>query len=110
MLLFDADGRHIRDIIIADGTSRRAAVDINRCVTAAVSYHCDSVVFAHNHTGSSTLPSEADLLLTDRLQRAFSAVNIEVSDHYIVTPAAYRSLISNTTIPTPDMQSPINRK
>jgi DNA repair protein RadC len=43
-----------------------------------------AVLFAHNHPGGETEPSQADQLVTRRLKEALALVEIAVVDHLIV--------------------------
>lgn len=50
-----------------------------------------SIVIAHNHPSGRHEPSEADIVLTDKLRRAATSLDIRLADHLIVTANGYYS-------------------
>jgi DNA repair protein RadC len=49
------------------------------------------MILIHNHPGGTLQPSAADLSLTDRMLKVGKLINIDVTDHLIITPDAYVS-------------------
>ena len=77
------------------GTLDHVAVYTREIVKKALSVGAFSVLISHNHPSQQCQPSQADVRLTKRLQRAFSAVGIELIDHVIVTSDDHFSFASN---------------
>ena len=42
------------------------------------------MILCHNHPSGNTDPSQADRLLTKRLQKALELIDVRVLDHFIV--------------------------
>ena len=71
------------------GTLNETSVYPREIVTAAMSYNCASVILAHNHPSSGkTQPSNADVVLTQRLQQGLALVDVKVLDHFITGSAS----------------------
>ncbi|MFS0788884.1 JAB domain-containing protein [Shouchella sp. 1P09AA] len=52
-----------------------------------------SIIVSHNHPSGDTEPSEEDILITKRLQKAGTCLGIQVLDHLIVSQdVTYTSL------------------
>ena len=49
------------------------------------------IVLAHNHPSGNLKPSQADILLTNKLKEAGKYLDIDVIDHIILTEEAYYS-------------------
>lgn len=50
------------------------------------------VIFAHNHPGGSSRPSEGDMQATEQLIQALDAIGVTVVDHIIVAGNQYYSM------------------
>ncbi len=77
---------------VSQGGVTSTVVDAKRVLRAALSYAgCTSLVFAHNHPSGQCFPSEADLQLTNKLERAARLLDMAVLDHLIVAGRSYYS-------------------
>jgi DNA repair protein RadC len=43
-----------------------------------------AVILAHNHPSGNLLPSESDILLTDKIKKGLQLIDVQVSDHLII--------------------------
>ncbi|MEK0161293.1 DNA repair protein RadC [Pseudoalteromonas piscicida] len=84
VLYLDNQNRLIKDEVLFHGTINAASVYPREVVKAALKYHCAAVIFAHNHPSGVAEPSEADKLITKKLQQGLALVDINVLDHLIV--------------------------
>jgi len=50
-----------------------------------------SLILVHNHPSGTLKPSDSDLGLTDRMLKVGKLINIDVTDHLIITPDSYVS-------------------
>lgn len=66
------------------GTIDAATVYPREVVKAALQFNAAAVIFAHNHPSGVSEPSQADKLITERLQQALSLVDIRTLDHFII--------------------------
>ncbi len=66
------------------GTIDGASVYPREVVKQALADNAAAVIFAHNHPSGVAEPSQADIRITERLQKALQLVDIRVLDHVIV--------------------------
>ncbi|CAH9054572.1 hypothetical protein PSECIP111951_02018 [Pseudoalteromonas holothuriae] len=83
-LYVDNQNRLIKDEILFRGTINAASVYPREVVKAALKHNAASLIFAHNHPSGVAEPSQADKLITKKLQNALALVDINVLDHLIV--------------------------
>ncbi|CAM4437752.1 RadC family protein [Pseudoalteromonas maricaloris] len=84
VLYLDNQNRLIKDEVLFHGTINAASVYPREVVKAALKCHSAAVIFAHNHPSGVAEPSEADKLITKKLQQGLALVDINVLDHLIV--------------------------
>ncbi|MEJ6475940.1 RadC family protein [Pseudoalteromonas piscicida] len=84
VLYLDNQNRLIKDDILFHGTINAASVYPREVVKAALKHHAAAVIFAHNHPSGVAEPSEADKLITRKLQQGLALVDINVLDHLII--------------------------
>ena len=53
-------------------------------VKRALAHNAAALILTHNHPSGVAEPSQADRLLTKRLQEALALVDVRVLDHFIV--------------------------
>ncbi len=66
------------------GTLDRTVVYARDVVKHALDLSAAAVLLYHNHPSGACRPSEADKLLTARLQAALTTVDVRVVDHFII--------------------------
>ena len=84
VLFLDAQNRLIAAEEMFRGTLTQTAVHPREIVKRALELNAASVVLAHNHPSTETLPSMADRNLTSTLKTTLSLVDVRVVDHIIV--------------------------
>lgn len=84
VLYLDSQNRLITDEILFKGTINCASIYPREVIKAALKHRAASVIFAHNHPSGVAEPSQADKLMTQKLQKALALVDIQVLDHLIV--------------------------
>ena len=84
VLYLDSQNRLVKDEILFYGTINAASVYPREVVKAALKNNAAAVIFAHNHPSGIAEPSQADKLITNKLQQALQLVDINVLDHIIV--------------------------
>lgn len=87
----DARQQEIKRDIISVGTLTNALVHPREVFEPAIRHVAAQVIISHNHPSGSLLPSEADKLLTERLQAAGRILGIQLIDHVIVTKKSWMS-------------------
>ncbi|UVL83837.1 DNA repair protein RadC [Pseudomonas sp. B21-028] len=66
------------------GSIDNASVHPRQVVKRALAHNAAALILCHNHPSGSTEPSQADRLLTERLQEALELIDVRVLDHFIV--------------------------
>jgi DNA repair protein RadC len=74
----------IIDSINQVGTVNKANVYIRDIAKQALLNNAISVIIAHNHPSGSMTPSEQDLAVTKKIQKALGLFDINVLDHFII--------------------------
>lgn len=84
VLFLDNQNRLIAYDEVFFGTIDGASVHPREIVKKALARNAAAVIFAHNHPSGMAEPSQADQLITRRLQESLDLVGIRVIDHMIV--------------------------
>jgi DNA repair protein RadC len=71
---------------IAKGAINACIVDIRLLLTHALLSNAVGLIIYHNHPSGNTNPSQQDIDLTQKIQRACEHMNIKLYDHIILTP------------------------
>ncbi|WMN61370.1 DNA repair protein RadC [Pseudoalteromonas xiamenensis] len=84
VLYLDNQNRLIKDEVLFQGTINAASVYPREVVKAALKINAASLILAHNHPSGVAEPSQADKLITKKLQQALGLIDVQVLDHLIV--------------------------
>lgn len=87
------DGKHslIREVRLSVGTVNAALSSPREVFLEALKAQAVYVILVHNHPSGDPSPSNQDILLTKRMQRAGQLLGIPVSDHIIIGNQSYYS-------------------
>ncbi|QTD33299.1 RadC family protein [Pseudomonas fluorescens] len=66
------------------GSIDNTAVHPREVVKRSLANNAAAVILCHNHPSGNSDPSQADRLLTKRLQKALDLIDVRVLDHFIV--------------------------
>ncbi|OCG71232.1 hypothetical protein A9G41_03555 [Gilliamella sp. Nev5-1] len=80
--------------LIALGSYKSVNIEPMNVFRVAVMKNASRVILVHNHPSGSLIPSAADKDITDRLIQVAHILNIELTDHLIITPKTYISFRS----------------
>lgn len=69
---------------ISEGGLTATVVDIRLLGKMALMNLASAVILAHNHPSGNLLPSESDILLTDKIKKGLQLIDVQVSDHLII--------------------------
>ncbi len=83
VILLDRANRVIRKLNISSGGVAGTVVDPKKIFKLALDHNASSLILAHNHPSNNMKPSENDVKLTEKLQKAGTALDIPVLDHII---------------------------
>ena len=83
-LFLDNQHRVIQLDELFRGTIDGTSVYPREVAKKALHYNAAAVIFAHNHPSGLSEPSQADKLITEKLQQALALFDIRVLDHFII--------------------------
>ena len=89
----DQSGYLIEFKILFRGSTDQTLIYPRQIVKEALQRNASAVIFAHNHPNGIASPSQADLRLTNQLQKLLKSIEISVLDHIIVTVNTYYSFL-----------------
>jgi DNA repair protein RadC len=98
LICIDAKGKLLFCNTIFEGTVNSAAVSMRRFVEIAVRYDATDLIMAHNHPGGTAIPSEQDIIVTQKVSDALRTVNINLLDHIIVCGCDWVSLAATPSV------------
>lgn len=103
-LWLNTQNRLIASETLFQGSLTECRVYIREVVRSAVEKNASAVIFAHNHPGGSTRPSQSDIDLTEELRRALAVVDVGLLDHFIVTAESISSMVELGLLATHKVQ------
>lgn len=77
--------------LIGRGGNDFTPVDVRIILRYALQSKANSMILIHNHPSGTLQPSQADKLLTNKVNDAAKLMDIKVNDHIIFTDTAYYS-------------------
>ena len=83
-LFLDSKHRVLAFEVLFHGSIDGASVYPRQVVKRALAHNAAALILTHNHPSGVTEPSQADRLLTKRLQEALALIDVRVLDHFIV--------------------------
>ncbi|NUT74293.1 DNA repair protein RadC [Pseudomonas sp. C1C7] len=66
------------------GSIDNTSVHPREVVKRALAHNAAAIILCHNHPSGNSTPSQADRLLTKRLQKALELIDVRVLDHFII--------------------------
>ena len=66
------------------GSIDSTSVHPRQVVKRALAHNAAALILCHNHPSGNTDPSQADRILTKRLQEALDLIDVRVLDHFII--------------------------
>lgn len=66
-------------------------VDVRLVMKTALECGATALILTHNHPSGTLKPSEPDKLLTNKMKKAASSLDIKILDHIIITEKSYFS-------------------
>ncbi|MBN1149617.1 RadC family protein [candidate division WOR-3 bacterium] len=70
---------------VSEGTVGQADVYPRKIMERALLKKASSVILIHNHPSQNPEPSQADVILTEKIEKILSGIEISLLDHIIVT-------------------------
>ncbi len=77
---------------VGQGSVNSAGISVRKIVEIALTANAVSVVLSHNHPSGLAIPSNEDILTTQRIAVALDAVGIVLADHIVVADDDFVSM------------------
>ncbi len=84
VLFLDTQNRLLATEEMFSGSLSETSVYPREIVKRVLHHNAAAVIFAHNHPTGNAKQSQADELLTKKLQQALALIDVKVLDHFIV--------------------------
>jgi len=95
ILYLDRKNRLISDDLMQQGTIDKVAIYPREIVKDCITKSASAIIMVHNHPSGEATPSQEDILLTEKLVTALSAVGAVLHDHVIVAQDKHYSFRAN---------------
>lgn len=95
MLLLDSGYHMIKDIPVMEGSLDSVPVPMRAVIREITRYDASIVVLAHNHTGGSVTPSDADINTTINIINAFAPIKCYLLEHLIISKQSFLPIIES---------------
>jgi DNA repair protein RadC len=92
ILYLNNSNRTVGYSIASIGGITGTLVDIRLVLRDALLTQCTSLILVHNHPSGSLRPSQADIALTDKVQKAAAVMDVKLLDHLILTEDGFYSM------------------
>lgn len=84
VLLLNQSGKIISMENLSRGGVSETSADVRLIMHKAVSHLASAIILAHNHPSGTVRPSEQDIQLTQRVQKAATLLGFRLNDHLII--------------------------
>ncbi len=91
VIYLNQNNRVIGYRLIGRGSTNACVVNVKLLIWLGLSCNCTSLILAHNHPSGNLEPSNNDVILTKKIQKAAELFEIKVLDHLIITTERYYS-------------------
>ncbi len=95
LAMFDAKSNLLGDEVISVGTVNYSLVSPREIFIKALECHAVHIVLLHNHPSGDPAPSEADILVTERVLESGNMLGVALADHIIIGDNRYLSFREN---------------
>jgi len=91
VLLLNGRNQLIDQLTITIGTLNSSLIHAREVFAPAITHRAAGLILVHNHPSGSLLPSEEDILATERLVEAGHLLDLPILDHVIVSSQGHFS-------------------
>lgn len=91
LICMDPSYRVLHKCIVMEGLLDSVPISPREIAAIALRHSASRLILAHNHPGGNVLPSRQDIAVTQKLVEALSPLEIQLSDHIIVSGHQYYS-------------------
>lgn len=80
-----ADNSILDSTILSMGTCSRVEVQIRELTEYVLKNKCNKIIISHNHPNGNVIPSDEDIVMTQKLDQSCILNDIEIVDHVIIS-------------------------
>lgn len=91
MLLHNRANRVLGVMELSIGGTVSTTMDVRMIFQAALKANATGIILAHNHPSGNKSASQADMTVTKQIKEAGKLLEIQVTDHLILTPEGFMS-------------------
>lgn len=91
-LLLNTRHQLIKSVTVSQGTRHQTSIYPREIIKHALYEQASFVILAHNHPSGHCEPSQADIQITEHIQKTLRLLDIGLLDHIIVAPQQALSL------------------
>ena len=91
-VMLDTRYRFLGDTVISSGTVNASLASTRELFLAALRHRAVFIVLLHNHPSGDPTPSDEDIVVTKRVQKAGDLLEIRLMDHLIIGDHCYVSM------------------
>ena len=91
ILLLDRSNKIIINLSVGEGGFAGTVADPKKIFKLALQHNSSSIILGHNHPSNNIQPSDTDISLTKKIQKAGTSLDILILDHIIVGNDNYYS-------------------
>lgn len=88
----------LHSVLLSKGGITGTLVDVRLVMKQALELGAVALILAHNHPSGTLKPSEADKLITRKLNKAAEALDLKILDHLIITERDYYSFADHNAL------------
>jgi DNA repair protein RadC len=97
-LLLNQANKIIHEQILSEGGITGTVADPRVLFKLALSHEATGIIICHNHPSGQLLPSRMDDMLTEKVKKGASLLDIKLIDHIIVSTEGYYSYAEQSNI------------
>jgi len=91
VLLLNQANKLVKKYQVSKGGLSKTVVDVRMIFKAAFANQATGIILVHNHPSGNLKPSQADIMLTQKLARGSALLSLRILDHVIFTDRNYFS-------------------
>ena len=91
LLFLDEKNCLIRDELQSRGTINHVSVYPREVAKRCLELKAERLIMVHNHPAGQTMPSRADVVMTQHIETALKVIDVVLVDHFIITRKAQTS-------------------
>ncbi|MFT3981874.1 MAG: DNA repair protein RadC [Ferruginibacter sp.] len=91
VIYLNQSNRILQTKIISNGGITGTVADTRLILKTALEINATGIILCHNHPSGSLKPSNADMMLTQKIKQAAALMEIKLMDHIIVSNEGYYS-------------------